>query len=224
MTKETSQKTQAMINTSEERPHNPGFDYIELAGEKVRLRPTAAADAESAYGLLTSDPDFTKFMLWGGPKNVAQLVETYGTRWPEEMRGGAAYPLAVEEKGNAGMIGCIHIRPTKYPGQFDFGYWLGKPYWNRGYMAEALGLICHFCFEHLRAEVVLGSAFVGNMGSRRVMEKNGFKLEGILRRHVLKDGRWIDLWHLSLLREEWNQRGLEPEYEKLVAHQETPDG
>jgi len=196
----------------------PGFEYIEMAGKKVRLRPTTAGDAERAFTLLTTEPDFTRFMLWNGPESVAELSDTYGKCWPEEMRSGKGCALAIEEAHQPGIIGSIHLRPTQYPGQFDFGYWLGKPYWNRGCTAEALGLVCYFCFEHLKGDVILGSAFTGNPGSRRVMEKNGFKLEGILRRHLRKGERWIDLWHLSLLREEWQKCGIKPIYEKLVPY------
>jgi ribosomal-protein-alanine N-acetyltransferase len=208
-----------MSSTAPEQSHNPGFDHIELAGEKVRLRPTAAGDAGPAFALLTHEADFTRHMIWKGPKNVSELAETYSLRWPEEMQSGSHYALAIEERAQPGIIGCIDIRPAKYPGQFEFGYWLGKPYWNRGYMAEALGLICYFCFERLMAEVIFATAFTGNPASRRVMEKNGFRLDGTLRRAVLKDGVWIDLWQLSLLREEWQGHGIKPSYEKLVPHQ-----
>jgi ribosomal-protein-alanine N-acetyltransferase len=48
------------------------------------------------------------------------------------------------------------------------------------------------------------------------MEKNGFEFEGTLRRQIFKDGEWIDLWHLSLLREEWEKRNFKPVSEYLV--------
>jgi RimJ/RimL family protein N-acetyltransferase len=94
------------------------------------------------------------------------------------------------------------------------------PYWRKGYTSEALALMCYFCFKHLGAAVITSSAFVGNLASRRVQEKNGFQFEGTLRRQIFKDGKWIDLWHLSLLAEEWEKRGFKPIFEKLVPVQE----
>ncbi len=126
---------------------SPGFKVIELTGEKIRLRPMAATDAKPAFNFIMGDPGFTRFMDWNGPASVAELAYTYGKRWPKEMRRGISYPLAIEEKDKAGIIGCIQLRPGKYHRQYDFGYWLGKPYWSRGYMAEALGLICNFCLS-----------------------------------------------------------------------------
>lgn len=213
-----------MSDNCEDKSTGPGFDYIELAGGMVRLRPTEAADAVTAFEYLNV-PGMSRFMIWSGPKSIDELRDTYAGRWREEMSQGKAYPLAIELLNTSGIIGCVDLRNTRYPGQFDFGYWLAKPFWNRGYMAEALGLICYFCFHHLGADVMLGSAFTGNAGSRRVMEKNGFKLEGILRRHLKKEGEWVDLWHLSLLREEWLQTAIKPASEKLVPHTGVnPDG
>ena len=47
------------------------------------------------------------------------------------------------------------------------------------------------------------AVFVGNEGSRRVLEKNRFRLDGTLRHHVIKRGEWLDGWFFSLLRSEW---------------------
>jgi RimJ/RimL family protein N-acetyltransferase len=48
------------------------------------------------------------------------------------------------------------------------------------------------------------------------MEKNGFEFEGTLRRQIFKHGVWKDLWHLSLLAEEWQEKNFKPVSEKLV--------
>jgi RimJ/RimL family protein N-acetyltransferase len=201
----------------EAKPHNLGFEYIELSGEKVRLRPTTAGDAKTGFKLIHNNRDILKWLCWNGPKDQDELKETYGVRWPQDMREGNKYSFAIEEVSKPGVfIGDIDARISRYPNQFEVGYWLGKPYWGRGYTQEALALLCHFCFRHLGAGVITSSAFVGNLASRRVQEKNGFQFEGTLRRQIFKDGAWIDLWHLSLLAEEWEKRGFKPVSEKLV--------
>jgi len=209
-----------MSCSAETRLHNLAFDYVELVGQKVRLRPTTTADAARAYKLIHGNQDILKWLCWGGPKNKKELAETYGVRWPEEMRQGTKYSFAIEEKDKPGfIIGCIDARILRHPQQFEVGYWLGVPYWRKGYTPEALSLLCYLCFKHLGATVVMSSAFTGNFASRRVQEKNGFQFEGTLRRQILKDGKWVDLWHLSLLREEWQKRVFKPEFEKLVPHE-----
>jgi ribosomal-protein-alanine N-acetyltransferase len=202
---------------TETKPHNLGFEYIEHVGQKVRLRPTTSDDAAQGFKLLYNNQDILKWLIWDGPKSRHELAETYGIRWPQEMRAGTKYSLAIEEKTNPGVIiGCIDARILLYPQQMEPGYWLGSPYWRKGYAQEALALVCYFCFKHLNAAAMLSSAFVGNSVSRRVQEKNGFQYEGTLRSQIFKNGKWIDLWHLSLLREEWEKRGFEPVSERLV--------
>ncbi len=202
---------------AETKLHNLGFEYVELTGEKIRLRPTTADDAGQAFKLLYNNRDILKWLCWDGPPSQHEIDETYGLRWPRAMREGTRYAFAIEIKTNPGVItGCIDARILSYPQQLELGYWMGIPYWNNGYMSEALALMCHFCFRHLGAAVITSGAFVGNSTSRRVQEKNGFQFEGTLRRQILKNGKWIDLWHLSLLREEWEKRDFKPLSEKLV--------
>jgi ribosomal-protein-alanine N-acetyltransferase len=203
--------------SSEPKLRNKGFEYVELAGEKVRLRPTTAEDAKQGFKLIHNNRDILKWLCWNGPRDREELAETYGVRWPREIKDGTKYSFAIEEKDKPGIfVGSVDARIFLYPQQFEAGYWLGVPYWRQGYAPQALALLCYFFFKHLGAAVVTSSAFVGNIASRRVMEKNGFQFEGTLRRQVFKDGRWIDLWRLSLLKEEWEPRNFTPVYERVV--------
>ena len=210
-----------MSCNADAKPRNKGFEYIELVGEMVRLRPTTADDAKQGYKLVHNNHDILKWLCWDGPKDRNEMAETYGTHWPQALHEGTKYSFAIEEKDSSGtFVGACDARILRYPQQFEIGYWLGKPYWSQGYTTEVLALLCHLCFKHLGAEVVQSAAFVGNLASRRVMEKNGFHFEGTLRRQIFKDGEWINLWHLSLLAEEWEKRGFKPIFEKLVPVQQ----
>lgn len=179
----------------------PGFERVELAGDRVRLRPARPTDAANAYHLV-SDEEVLSRLLWDGPADEAEMAETF-QRWREGLRAGESYQFAIERADEPGLIGCIGPRLVTYPEQADIGYWLGVPYWNRGYMTEAIRLICHFSFEYLDVARVYATVFVGNLGSRRALEKNGFSLDGTLRSHVYKRDEWRDEWFLSLLRSEW---------------------
>jgi len=193
-----------------------GFERVELAGDSVRLRPTRPNDAADAYRLV-SDEAVLKWLLWDGPNAEEELAETFH-RWQEGLETGEGYHFAIERTDESGLIGCIGSRLTEHRLQADIGYWLGVPYWNRGYMTEAIRLICHFSFEYLGAVRVYAAAFVGNVGSRQALEKNGFSLDGTLRSHVLKRGEWRDEWFLSLLRSEWerDRTMFLPRYENIA--------
>ena len=193
-----------------------GFEHIELVGDKVRLRPVRETDAADAYRLVTDDAVLAN-LAWDGPASEAEIVETY-TRWQTELRTGERCCLAIERADKAGLIGGIDVRFPRHPRQADIGYWLGVPYWNQGYMTEAVRLICHLSFKQLDAARVYATIFVGNNGSRRVLEKNGFSVDGTLRSHVFKRGQFVDSWFLTLLRSEWdaNQEWFSPRYEDIV--------
>jgi len=193
-----------------------GFSRINIVGEKVRLRPAYPTDAPDAYRLVTDEAVLSR-LLWDGPQDEEEIASTY-LRWQEELKTGPEYHLAVERVDQPGLIGCIGSRLIMHPLQADIGYWLGVPYWNQGYMTDAIRLVCHFSFKYLDVVRVYATVFVGNVGSRRALEKNGFSLDGTLRSHVIKRGEWRDEWFLSLLRREWggNQARYRPRDEEVV--------
>jgi len=194
-----------------------GFSHIELVGDKVRLRPIREGDATNAYRLVVDEAVLAN-LAWDGPANEAEIVDTY-QRWATEMKAGEGCHLAIELPDVAGLIGCIDVRFPRHPRQADIGYWLGVPYWNRGYMTEAVRLVCYLSFKYLDAARAYATVFVGNIGSRRVLGKNGFSLDGTLRSHVYKRGKFLDSWFMTLLRSEWeaSQQQFTPRYEDIVA-------
>ena len=82
----------------------------------------------------------------------------------------------------------------------EVGYWLAKPYWGRGIMTAVVQQVCRIAFEELGLVKVTAHVFVHNPASARVLQKCGFQEEGFLRKHFLKDGRFIDARLFALLR------------------------
>ena len=82
----------------------------------------------------------------------------------------------------------------------ELGYWLGRPYWGKGIMTEAVGRICALGFARLPIRRIFAEPFARNLGSRRVLEKNGFQLEGIMRQGAVKQGEGLDYCMYALLR------------------------
>ena len=180
------------------------FKKINITGEKVRIRQIRTTDAEEAYELLKNDTILSN-IAWDGPADQRELYDTY-SRWVEEMKNGEGCRLAIEHIGQSGIVGCIDIRFPRHPQQTDIGYWLGEPFWNKGYMTDAVRLACYLSFHYLDAVKTAAGVFAGNAGSRRALEKNGFSLDGTMRSQAYKHGRWRDVWLFSLLRSEWESR------------------
>ncbi len=72
------------------------------------------------------------------------------------------------------------------------GYWLGEDYWRKGIVSSALKGIVEFAFNELELERIFAVPLERNTASRRVLEKNGFVLEGILRNSVVKSGKFYN--------------------------------
>lgn len=100
--------------------------------------------------------------------------------------------------------GCIGVFPGTdvYRKSGELGYWLATPYWRQGIVTKAAGQICREAFERFDLARISAYAYARNTASRRVLEKNGFRLEGIRRKAVYKDGVLIDDCVYALLREE----------------------
>lgn len=74
----------------------------------------------------------------------------------------------------------------------EIGYFLAEEEWSKGIMTEAVRQICPIAFAELDLIRISGNIFAPNVGSRRVLEKNGFVLEGVLKNAVFKDGNVYD--------------------------------
>ena len=82
------------------------------------------------------------------------------------------------------------------------GYWLARPYWGRGVMTDAVRAYVRYAFNELGLLRLTAHVYTFNVGSARVLEKNGFKLEGLLRKHYLKGEALHDAYYFGLLRED----------------------
>lgn len=87
-------------------------------------------------------------------------------------------------------VGGIGIIPGDGIGRVsaEIGYWLGKPYWNRGIMTPAIREMTKYVTEHFELTRVFALIFARNAGSMRALEKAGYVREGFMRQSVIKDG------------------------------------
>lgn len=147
-------------------------------------------------------------ILWDGPSSPRELID----RWDEVRRAGPPEPpdplhLAVIERETDRCVGGVSLRPERGgPEVADVGYTLAPDVHGRGYATEAVGALVDHAFEERFAERVYATIFVGNLASRRVVEKLGFLYEGTLRRAIAKRGEWRDEWLLAITRPDWEAR------------------
>jgi ribosomal-protein-alanine N-acetyltransferase len=84
----------------------------------------------------------------------------------------------------------------------SIGYWIGAPYTGRGLMTDAVRSVAPFAFATLRLHRLEAACLPTNHASMRVLEKAGFRLEGLARQYLKIDGRWQDHSLYALLRDD----------------------
>ncbi len=106
-----------------------------------------------------------------------------------EAATGFATFLGLEARGEgAGLIGLISLERAENNPDPVLGYWLGAPYWGRGFMSEAVEAMIAFAKTGLRARRLKSGYFKDNTASARIQEKCGFAVVGESRVHALALG------------------------------------
>lgn len=102
------------------------------------------------------------------------------------------------------MIGAVGADSFKIGASHraEIGYWLARPYWGQGVMTDAVRAYVQYAFNELDLLRLTAHVLTFNLGSARVLEKNGFKLEGRLRKHFRKEASLYDAYCFGLLRED----------------------
>lgn len=110
------------------------------------------------------------------------------------------WALRDAEKRLIGGCGFDDLRMGKSH-RAEIGYWLAKPYWGKGIMTAVVRKLCDYAFSEFGLIKIVAHVFDFNVASARVLEKSGFELEGYLKKHFKKDGRYIDAKLYGLLNE-----------------------
>lgn len=100
----------------------------------------------------------------------------------------------------AGSIG-VFCGSDVYGKSAELGYWLAEEFWGKGIMSAAVKEICREAFETFDIIRIYAEPYAYNNGSRRVLEKAGFTLEGIMKNGVCKLGKVHDYCMYALLKE-----------------------
>ena len=152
----------------------------DIRSERLKLRPLSAHDAERLCEI---------FSNWNVIRMLVAPPWPYTRTDAEEFIKGALNPasenqeapFAITEGGL--LIGCIGAR-VREAGDLQrgagphIGYWLGQPYWGRGYMTEAARAFISHIFTIWRGDTIYSGAFADNAASLRVQRKLGFTVDG----------------------------------------------
>jgi len=108
------------------------------------------------------------------------------------------FVFGIEIDGN--IVGAVGIHKIEHGHKAEIGYWLGEEYWGKGIMTNAVKKASAFTLKQFKLKRILGCVFLFNIGSARVLEKNGFVYEGLMRKAVKKGNKFIDKKIYALVR------------------------
>lgn len=174
-----------------------------IYGNGLRLRAIEKDDLPRFVRWL-NDPEVRENLLLFAPMSLDEEEEWYNgvLKRPKEER-----PLAIEiEIGGEWLpIGNIGLMKFEWHARnAEVGLFIGeKQYWNRGYGSEALRVMVGYAFDFLNLNKVYLHVYETNPRGIRAYQKVGFVEEGRLRQEVYKNGRYIDVLVMSILRSEW---------------------
>ena len=142
---------------------------------RLILRPWKEDDAESLFRY-AHDPEVGPIAGWPLHTSVENSLEIIRTVFsaPE------IYAVVLKQTGEA--IGCCGIMFSNSlhsnemtNSEAELGYWIGKPYWGRGLIPEAVKALLSRCFNNLNLEAIWCGHYDDNHKSKRVCEKSGFR-------------------------------------------------
>ena len=168
-----------------------------LATERLVLRPFKLADADDVQRLDGAEEiaDTTLNIPHPYADGLAEAwIESHAHAFRERERAA----LANTDSGV--LVGAISLRLDLWHARAELGYWIGLPFWGRGYATEAAVAMVGYGFKELVLNRIFAHHLARNPAWGRVLEKAGFAHEGLHRGHVLKNGRFEDLHSFAVLR------------------------
>ncbi len=149
-------------------------DFL-ITTERLILRPVAPGDAEAIAALADNYKVAVMLARLPFPYKVEHARQFIA--WVEKQPADEMVFVLCLRDGAQTFIGvCAYERRgEKYP---ELGYWLGEPYWGKGYMSEAVKAVVDHAFRNAKHDRLISSCRVQNLASRRVLEKAGFEHSG----------------------------------------------
>ena len=175
--------------------------------KRLTLRRFVSSDYLPMYNNWASDDAVTKFLTWqthSSPDISRQITDMWvdGYKNDNNYQWAIAMKEAVDQPfGSIAVVSCNEDTFT-----FEIGYCIGKKYWRKGIMTEALSAVIDFLFENTDVNRIEAIHDVNNPNSGKVMKKCGMMFEGTLRKAFKNNTGICDVNYYSILRPEWKDK------------------
>ena len=162
--------------------------------ERMTLRPPIHSDFRAWTALRVKSRDFlTRWEPQWADDHLTRKAFTNRVYWAQRsINGQTALPLFLIRREDQMLLGAITLDNIRRgPAQAGtLGYWTGEPFARQGYMREAIEAMVHQAFNRLDLSRIEAACLPENAPSRGLLEKTGFKYEGVAQSYLQIDGRW----------------------------------
>jgi len=166
---------------------------VRLEAERIVLRLPSHSDYNAWVALRSESRDF--LVPWEpvwSPDHLSRKSFTNRVYWAARAaKAGTAFPFFLVRRDGV-LLGAITMDNIRRgPAQSaTIGYWIGQSHARHGYMREAIGILVHHAFTNLDLSRIEAACLPENAASRGVLEKSGFKYEGVAQSYLQINGRW----------------------------------
>lgn len=168
-----------------------------LKTARLTLRPFTMQDAPAVQQLASAYEVALNTLMIPHPYPDGAAEQWIGKQ-AEEYAANRIHNFAIDDGELAGAIGLV----MKGDGIAELGYWVGVPFWGRGYATEAARAMLRYGFDQCHLHRIFAGHFTRNAASGKVMQKIGMQYEGTLRQHACKWGEYLDVAFYGILRDE----------------------
>ncbi len=167
---------------------------VRIETERLTLRPPIHGDFRAWTALRRDSESFLKQWepTWASD-HLTRKAFTNRVYWAQRsIANGTAVPLFLLRRSDDTLLGAITLDNIRRgPAQAGTtGYWIGAPFARQGYMKEAIEAVVHHAFTVLDISRMEAGCLPENDASRRLLEKCGYKYEGVAQSYLQINGRW----------------------------------
>jgi ribosomal-protein-alanine N-acetyltransferase len=165
--------------------------FHSLDGENISFKALRTTDAQEIHNY-ASDKEVSRFIGWSLMDTLNETREYIETMLKREADSTHLY-ASIVQKSTQEIIGTAMIfNFDQEANQAEIGYVFHRDHWGKGFGTECVALMSDFAFESLNLHKLHASVVDENIGSARILEKNGYLVEGNLRDHFFIDGKYYN--------------------------------
>ncbi|WP_435923871.1 GNAT family N-acetyltransferase [Paenibacillus sp. DYY-L-2] len=193
------------IRQGGEKVYRCGGDIPVIDSERLRLRRMERKDARELHRYW-SDPEVVRYMNIPPFASIEDTVEMINLlNGLSESEDTLRWGIELKETGL--LIGSVGFNVWELSGAYrgEIGYDLGRDFWGRGYMSEALRMVLAYGYGTMGLNRIEALVDPRNTASRELLRAFGFREEGLLREYQKTENGFVDLLMYSLLKREYAQ-------------------